>query len=980
MSDLTEPILPDSPFKGFVPFLEKDAPFFFGRDRETKIISANLRTQRLTLLYGPTAVGKSSVLKAGVLPAFHDLNKQLEPLYVDLFVDEPAFSHINLATNTLVAPTKPLEDNKRLVTVIVFAEWLGDPLISLKAAIIKGMQESLPNLFTDDMPSHLHSLSLSKLLKAITSHREVLELLIILDQFEEYFVYHSAGSRGESFAEEFARAVSDPELRVNFLISIREDWLARLDRFKGRIPYLFDHSIRIGHLNRADADDAIRGPLNKYNELIRAGAGPPGRSEVTFEDSFITEALNQLEQLERPGQVVSKDLGLARESDSVDRRIQTSRLQIVMQHLWEKVKNDSPPVLRFELLRKSDTAKRIIETNLHQTLDRLAHKEKLLAADFLRFLITPSGTKLADTAEDLSDRTGRRLERIKPVLDKLSGSGFRILNLIAPPPGASNQPRYELTSDALAGPILDWLRDIRAKQHRRRTRRTYIAVLAGLLIIIGFLLAYLRVRQQRQAANEQRRVVEEERMKVQRAFDAWRLLDNQIPYSRAVLRGHGARVITAVFTSNGDVLTASADGSAIFWDVQEKKPRQYFNPNGKVPISAAISPAGDRVVTASEDGSIILWRVGSPETSELRGASSHRITSVSFNTKGDVIATADDAGAVTIWNSETGKVIKELGDGNFVRQLVYSPKGQFLAGTSADNTVRVWTTADWRQRNSLSGHTGQINSVAFSPDENLLATGSADTTARIWDLSTGKLKQTLLGHAQSINNVDFDHDGKLLLTASDDTTARVWSLDTGKKTELIGHTDKVLSASFSPDGNRVVTASKDGVVRIWSTATGHSLAELRGHIDQVTYVSYSADGKYVLSAGDDSTARVWLADESGSFVVAQPIIEAQPANPIGECPITIRFVVNFTVSKGRGTIEYRFKGSDGRYWPKRELVFDGPGTTYVNWYWKITENYTGFETIEVMEPKGIKEQKAKFTVACVGATRQQPETVPTTTP
>jgi WD40 repeat protein len=385
-------------------------------------------------------------------------------------------------------------------------------------------------------------------------------------------------------------------------------------------------------------------------------------------------------------------------------------------------------------------------------------------------------------------------------------------------------------------------------------------------------------------------------------------------------------------------------------------------------------------VTAGEDGTILLWRVGSPESSELRAPTSHKITGVSFNANGDVIATADDAGAVTIWNTASGQVIKELGNGNVVRQLVFSPKGEFLAGASADNTVRVWTTADWSPRNSLSGHTDQINSVAFSPDEKLLATGSADTTARIWDLPGGTLRRTLLGHAKSINNVDFDHDGKILLTASDDTTARVWSIDTGKSTDLIGHTDKVLSASFSPDGNRVVTASRDGVVRIWSVATGQSLAELRGHIDQVTYVSYSVDGKYVLSAGDDSTARVWLADESGNFVVAQPVIEAQPANPIGECPITIRFVVKFTVSRGRGTIVYRFKGSDGRYWPKRELAFDGPGTTYVNWYWKITENYTGFETIEVMDPKGIKEQKAKFTVACVGGSSQTPEAPPTATP
>lgn len=981
MSNLTDAILPDSPYKGFVPFLEKDAPFFFGRDTETEIISANLRTERLTLIYGPTAVGKSSLLKAGVVTALQEVNKELKHAYADLLVEVPALSHINFA-DTILAPKKVTQDDQRPLTVVVLGKWVDDPLISLKAAIVKGVQESLPKIFPPDTTSDLLAVSLPKMLKDITSHREVMELLIILDQFEEFFVYHASGAIADSFAEEFSRAVCDPASRVNFLISIREDWLARLDRFKARIPYLFDHCIRINHLDRIDAEKAIRKPIEKYNKLIDPNAEAPDLTpgQVILNPDFTTEVLRQLESIENAHETAPKDLALAKESEAGQPHIHASQLQIVMQYLWEKVKNDSRPKLNLALVPKSDTVKRIIESHIHQRLDRLTRKEKLLAADLLRFLITPSGTKLADTAQDLGDRTGHAVKKIETLLDKLSEQDFRILNTITPPPGASNHLRYELTSDALAAPILDWVRDIRAKQHRSRVRLTYFGLFAVVLIIALVLAAFLRARQQRQTANEQRRIVEEERAKVQRAFDAWRRLDDQIPYSKAVLRAHGDKVTSAVFTPSGDILTASADGTAILWDVEKKKPRQYFGQNEKGLISAAISPVGDRVVTASEDGSVTLWRIGSTEKLELRGRTDHKITGISFNAKGDVIAVADDSGALTIWTTETGNVIKELGNGKAVHQLVFSPKGELLAGTSDDNTVRIWTTSDWTQRNSLIGHTDQINSLAFSPDEKLIAAGSADATARIWDLSTGKLRQTLSGHQKSINNVDFNHDGKLLLTASDDTTACIWSLDTGKPTTLIGHTDRVLSASFSPDSSRVVTAGADGVVRIWSVSTGKSLAELRGHIDQVTYVSYSADGKYVLSAGDDSTARVWLADESGNFDVDQPIISALPPNYVGECPVTIRFVVNFTVSKGRGKIAYRFKGSDGRIWPPRESVFDGPGTTYVNWYWKITENYTGSETIEIMQPKGIKEQKAKFTVACTNGGTTKPEVIASAAP
>src|SRR6185369_13780824 len=156
-------------------------------------------------------------------------------------------------------------------TVVVLGKWVGDPLISLKATIVEGVQESLPKIFPRDTTSDLLALPLAKMLKKVTKHREVMELLIILDQFEEYFVYHS-GAIADSFAEEFSRAVCDSESRVNFLISIREDWLARLDRFKARIPYLFDHSIRINHLDRTDAEKAIRRPIEEYNKLIDANS------------------------------------------------------------------------------------------------------------------------------------------------------------------------------------------------------------------------------------------------------------------------------------------------------------------------------------------------------------------------------------------------------------------------------------------------------------------------------------------------------------------------------------------------------------------------------------------------------------------------------------------------------------------------------------------------------------------------------------
>jgi hypothetical protein len=126
---------------------------------------------------------------------------------------------------------------------------------------------------------------------------------------------------------------------------------------------------------------------------------------------------------------------------------------------------------------------------------------------------------------------------------------------------------------------------------------------------------------------------------------------------------------------------------------------------------------------------------------------------------------------------------------------------------------------------------------------------------------------------------------------------------------------------------------------------------------------------------------VWYANESGKFLVEAPTISATPNNYVGECPATISFLVKFQVSSGSGTIVYRFKGSDGRFWPQRELAFDGPGAKYVNWYWRVSEDLKkAHETVEVIEPADIKEQKATFSVKCTTTAPPSPAPTAAATP
>ena len=194
----------------------------------------------------------------------------------------------------------PSERGIPAFAVIVFDSWRDDPIPSLLNQVETAVSEALGEEVAESAPV---SLSLGSALQE-SSERLGGELLIILDQFEEYFLYHPQDvEKGEgSFDVEFPRVINRPNLRVNFLISIREDALAKLDRFKGRIPNLFGNYLRIEHLDAIAARAAIEGPLEQYNRLCVSSG-----SVIGIEPALVEAVLIQV----RTGQVALGDAGRA---------------------------------------------------------------------------------------------------------------------------------------------------------------------------------------------------------------------------------------------------------------------------------------------------------------------------------------------------------------------------------------------------------------------------------------------------------------------------------------------------------------------------------------------------------------------------------------------------------------------------------------------------------------------------------------------
>ena len=180
--------MPEAPYRGLTPYSEQDAPLFFGREAECDIVIANMMASRLTLLYGASGVGKTSLLRAGVA---HELRA---------------------SSGRNVTGSGPPE-----FVVVYFNRWSDDPVAALTRCVDEsdatatGEQAKEPEITAAGLAESLHG----------SSTRLGSDLLVILDQFEEYFLYHPHDDGDGSFAVEFARAVNRPDLRASFLVAIR---------------------------------------------------------------------------------------------------------------------------------------------------------------------------------------------------------------------------------------------------------------------------------------------------------------------------------------------------------------------------------------------------------------------------------------------------------------------------------------------------------------------------------------------------------------------------------------------------------------------------------------------------------------------------------------------------------------------------------------------------------------------------------------
>ncbi|XP_021644951.1 transcription initiation factor TFIID subunit 5 isoform X2 [Hevea brasiliensis] len=193
-----------------------------------------------------------------------------------------------------------------------------------------------------------------------------------------------------------------------------------------------------------------------------------------------------------------------------------------------------------------------------------------------------------------------------------------------------------------------------------------------------------------------------------------------------------------------------------------------------------------------------------------------------------------------------------------VYSATFSPLGDFILSSSADTTIRLWSTKLNANIVCYKGHNYPVWDVQFSPLGHYFASASHDRTARIWSMDRIHPLRIMAGHLSDVDCVQWHANCNYIATGSSDKTVRLWDVQSGECVRIfIGHRSMILSLAMSPDGRYMASADEDGTIMMWDLSSGRCVSPLMGHNSCVWTLAFSCEGSLLASGSADCTVKIW---------------------------------------------------------------------------------------------------------------------------
>ncbi|WP_418904166.1 caspase family protein [Moorena producens] len=326
------------------------------------------------------------------------------------------------------------------------------------------------------------------------------------------------------------------------------------------------------------------------------------------------------------------------------------------------------------------------------------------------------------------------------------------------------------------------------------------------------------------------------------------------------LQGHTDIVNDIAFSPDGkQILSGSDDNTVRLWDTETGQALHTFIGHTSSVTAIAFSPDGKQILSGSNDHTVRLWDTETGQALHTLEGHIDGVSAIAFSPDGKQILSGSKDNTMRLWDTETGLLIHTLqGHTSSVTVIAFSPDGKQILSGSWDRNMRLWDTETGLPLHPLEGYRDSVTDIAFSPDGKQILSGSNDGPVRLRDTESGQLIHTLEGHMDGVSAIAFSRDGKQILSGYGDKTVRLWDTNSGQLIhQLEGHTSSVTAIAFSPDGKQILSGSEDNTIRLWDTETGLLIHTLQGHTSWVTDIAFSRDGKQILSGSHDNTVRLW---------------------------------------------------------------------------------------------------------------------------
>lgn len=890
-------VLTDCPYKGLAAYQPEDAEAFFGRERLIDELVHRMKTERVLIVGGPSGSGKSSLVRAGLLPA-------LKAGALSGSADWPI---------ALMTPGR-------------------DPLIELYDQITGINEHDPPSLSLNDL---LQRPSLARRLgRTRTGHRP---MVILIDQFEELFTLTPEDEQA-SFIDALSAMTDPADSQVKLIITIRADFYDYCARLPWLAERISSNQVLVGPMTEAELRRAVseparqagyhleRGLIEAIIEQTKNEAGSLPLIAHALVETWVRRRGNVLtyEGFEEAGGVAgaisqtadetyqhrfdAHEQGAARrlflrlvasrEGGQDTRRIVSASdlekdtdaetLARVVEILTEArlltVDENSVQIAHEALLRTWPRLRGWIETSrddlrFRQRITRAATEwdaeernpdllyrgtPLLAAADWIeknpdqldeleRIYIDASieAKERAEKAEAEKERRGKRLRRL----------AFAVLAVFAIGASGASVVAFRAFQQAV---INERIAERATEQAQESFGRSLGAVAKGLVADDPLLALALAAEALERTADKSAGFNARSAL-----LEARQVLAQKKPFLLGSPIAAGDALSIAIDNLGATLASGLRNGSIRLFDIRDRLTAgDVINGHDGGIQDLDFSTDSNRLASVGDDGAVKVWDVANIHGAKLISAaqSNDILWNVEFDPLGQYIVTAGEDGSVRLWQNDGSAVQPPLTrDGGDFLSVIFGEQLRSIIGANGRGEIYGWKLPSGEALfpTISDAHTSDVWELVLSPDARRVATSSSDGSSVVFDAATGAVGHKAFVGLGPVSGVAFSADGRTLFGGGDDGRIQMWDLENNQLigTSAAGHSRRITKIRTNLFGNRIATLGADQQIRLWSYGEPHPLfSRYALHDGAAKAVAFSPDGEFLAVSGSKGTVYLWRLD------------------------------------------------------------------------------------------------------------------------